>query len=227
MRTKESLMKEFESYRELVVSRREQFDKFIEILNERSNYFDSPASPRYHCNWEHGLLEHSLNVVRNALRIKQVLAPGIPDESCVICGLFHDLGKAPIDGKYYKKVEPSPKQVQYGYVPYPAFKYDDDPNTFMTVPQKSVRQVTQYIPLHDYEYQAILIHDGQYVDENHSYKCKENPFALILHYADSFSGFVIEGTRKQSLDGKSYVLEESIVGIIGGFDSDWIRREDD
>jgi hypothetical protein len=40
--------------------------------------------------------------------------------------------------------------------------------------------------------QAIVYHDGQYVDDNTSVATKETPLALLLQYADSWSGFVIE-----------------------------------
>lgn len=192
-----------------VVNRRSEFDKFVEVLKEKSTYFTAPASPGYHCNWEEGLLEHSINVAENAIAIKNVLAPGIPDESCVICALFHDLGKAPIGRPYYLFREPTTNQAKYGFIAYPPYKYSDEPRDFMTVPQTSVRQLTQYIPIEDWEYQAILIHDGVYVDENKAYGTKENAFSLILHYADSFAGFIQEGSDKQDESGKKMVRKWS------------------
>lgn len=199
------LQKRWDTLVSKVDTRREQFDKFVEVLKDKSTYFTAPASPKYHCNWEEGLLEHSINVAENAIAIKNVLAPGIPDESCVICGLFHDLGKGPIGKPYYLFAEPTEKQAKAGYVPYPPFTYNDDrDDIYLSVPQRAVRQVTRFIPLRDYEYQAILIHDGQYVNDNDSYSSKENPFALILSYADNFAGFVQEGIDAKSESGKKY-----------------------
>lgn len=201
---REDLKKRWDALVEKVVDRREDFDKFVSELEKRSTYFTAPASPGYHCNWEEGLLEHSINVAEAAVAIKNVLAPGYSDESCVICGLFHDLGKGPLDRPYYLFNEPTANQKKYGFVVARPFKYNEDPQIFMTVPQTSVRQITQYIDLTDWEYQAILIHDGVYVDENKAYGTKETPFALILHYADSWSGFILEGSMKPSEDGKRY-----------------------
>ena len=48
------------------------------------------------------------------------------------------------------------------------------------------------MPLSEEEVQAIVYHDGQYVDDNASVATKETPLTLLLQYADNWSGFVIE-----------------------------------
>jgi hypothetical protein len=40
-------------------------------------------------------------VAETLLRIKDTLAPDISDESCVIVGLFYDVGKVGMPGKLY------------------------------------------------------------------------------------------------------------------------------
>jgi hypothetical protein len=42
------------------------------------------------------------------------------------------------------------------------------------------------------EVQAIVYHDGQYVEDNRSCATHEERLTLLLQYADSWSGFVIE-----------------------------------
>jgi hypothetical protein len=49
-----------------------------------------------------------------------------------------------------------------------------------------------YIKLTEEEAQAIIYHDGQYVEDNASVAAKEAPLTLLLQYADSWSGFVVE-----------------------------------
>lgn len=39
---------------------------------------------------------------------------------------------------------------------------------------------------------SIVYHDGQYVDDNRSVATHEEPLTLLLQYADSWSGFVLE-----------------------------------
>ena len=43
------------------------------------------------------------------------------------------------------------------------------------------------IELSEEEVQAIVYHDGQYIDDN-----AEEPLTLLLQYADNWSGFVLE-----------------------------------
>lgn len=50
----------------------------------------------------------------------------------------------------------------------------------------------KHIELTEEEVQAIVYHDGQYVDDNTSVATREEPLTLLLQYADSWSGFVIE-----------------------------------
>ena len=68
--------------------------------------------------------------------------------------------------------------------------------TYLSVPIRSLYLLLPYLPLTQEEAQAIAYHDGQYVDDNHSVATKECPLTLLLQYADSWSGFVIEKEEK-------------------------------
>ena len=81
--------------------RKNQVMKFRSFLESETSWLSSPASTRFHLNIERGLLLHSVGVTYNALRIKDLLAPDITDESVVITALFHDLGKVGLPGKPY------------------------------------------------------------------------------------------------------------------------------
>jgi len=56
--------------------------------------------------------------------------------------------------------------------------------------------VTKYIPLSDAEAQAILYHDGQYVEENRSIRHKEEPLTLLAHWADYWTAHIYEEGRE-------------------------------
>ena len=84
----------YENLKLKVVSRREEFLKFMEFVETETEYLTAPASTKFHLCREGGLLEHSVNVAETLLKIKNTLAAEILDESCVIVGLLHDLGKA-------------------------------------------------------------------------------------------------------------------------------------
>jgi len=186
------VMKRYEQLKEKVIVRKEAFQKFIEFLEKETSWLASPASTKFHLCVEGGLLEHSCNVAETLLQIKATLAPHISDESCVIVGLLHDLGKAGMPGNpQYIKNEPTERQKQYGYPASIPFAFNTK-LTYLSVPVRSVYLILQYFQLTEDEMQAIVYHDGQYVDDNASVATKETPLTLLLQYADTWSSFVKE-----------------------------------
>ncbi len=90
---------------------RENIDYVIEDL-EDLGFFEAPASSKNHFNFEGGLVEHSLNVYKIAIMLKEQiikLRPDIvnriPDDSIAIAALLHDVCKADIYKKVVKKVK--------------------------------------------------------------------------------------------------------------------------
>lgn len=187
-----ALRERYESIKSLVTERKEQFDRLMEYLETQTAWLTSPASTKFHLSRESGLLEHSLNVAETLLRLKATLMPEISDESCAIVGLLHDLGKAGMPGNpQYIPNEPTPRQKQYGYGPSTPYSFNNR-LTYLSVPVRSVYLIMQYLPLSEEELQAIVYHDGQYVDDNKSAATHEEPLTLLIQYADSFSSFVLE-----------------------------------
>ncbi|MBQ7516124.1 MAG: HD domain-containing protein, partial [Schwartzia sp.] len=93
-RNNERTERALEALKEKVTERRAEFAALMAFIESETSYLTAPASTRFHLCKEQGLLEHSVNVAENLLKIKNTLAPDISDESCVIAGLLHDLGKA-------------------------------------------------------------------------------------------------------------------------------------
>lgn len=200
----------FQNLLDKVVDRKNQVANLVDYLRDNTTYFIGPGSHVYHNNWDGGLLEHHCNVAENMIKIKNLLAPDISDESCVIVGLFHDLGKVGMPGQpYYIVNPPTDKQKQWGYVqdkPY----FHGDVRPYMPVPHRSLWLMTKFVDLSPEEFQAILIHDGQYIQDNSSYACKECRLALIAHYADSWAGFIMEETMKKNENGKGYTKTHEV-----------------
>ncbi len=187
-----NLEKRYHDLLEKVVDRKEEFKNLMTFVENETDFLKSPASTKYHLCKEGGLLEHSINVAENLLKIKNTLAPEITDESCVIVGLLHDLGKAGMPGNpQYIKNEPTEKQKMWGY---PAsIPYSFNTNlTYLSVPVRSLYLINSRFPLTEVEAQAIVYHDGQYVDDNKSVATKEEKLLLCLQYADTWSSFVTE-----------------------------------
>lgn len=182
----------YEALKSRVIKRKEEFSLLTDFIENKTEYLTAPASTRFHLCKEQGLLEHSVNVAENMLRLRSALAPEIDEESCIITALIHDLGKAGMPGNpQYIPNEPTPRQKQYGYGPSVPYRMNDN-LTYLSVPLRSLYLSIPYISLSECEVQAIMYHDGQYVDDNRSVATKEAPLTLLLQYADTWSTFVTE-----------------------------------
>lgn len=90
---------------------REDIDYVIEDI-DKLGFFDAPASTRFHLNYEGGLAEHSLNVCKVALRLREQMIemdkkiePHLRKDSVIIASLLHDVCKADIYKPAVKKAK--------------------------------------------------------------------------------------------------------------------------
>ena len=178
-----TVLESYEKLKGKVTVRKKDFDDFINFLENETIWLTAPASIRYHNSFEGGLLDHSVRVCENLLEIKALWAPEISDESCVITGLFHDVGKigSPKNPRYLKN--------NAGY-----YTYNKD-QIEMSIAHRSLYLVSKYINLTEEEAQAILYHDGQYIDDNKVIAHKENRLTLLITFADTWAA-AQEGKRK-------------------------------
>ena len=187
----------YEALKSRVVKRKGEFDALINFIENETDYLNSPASTRFHLCRKQGLLEHSVNVAETMLKFREAIAPDIDEESCIITALIHDLGKAGMPGRpQYLENEPTPKQKQYGFPATVPYRMNDD-LVYLSVPLRSLYLAIPHISLSECEVQAVMYHDGQYVDDNKSVATKETPLLLLLQYADTWSTFVIEKDTKR------------------------------
>jgi hypothetical protein len=187
-----ALQERYNALKELVKSRANEFAGLMEYIEEETEWLIAPASTRFHLCKENGLLEHSVNVAETLIRIKNTLYPLIEDESCVIVALLHDLGKVGMPGEpLYIKNRPTENQRRAGFGPTHPYSYNND-MTYLSVPVRSLYLALPFLPLSEEETQAIVYHDGQYVDDNRSVAKNERPLTLMLQYADNWCGFVVE-----------------------------------
>ena len=182
----------YEVLKNRVVKRKDEFDALINFMENETDYLNSPASTRFHLCRKQGLLEHSVNVAETMLKLRSSLAPEIDEESCIITALIHDLGKAGMPGTpQYLENEPTPKQKQYGFPASIPYRINES-LVYLSVPVRSLYLAIPHISLSESEVQAVMYHDGQYVDDNKSVATKETPLLLLLQYADTWSTFVTE-----------------------------------
>lgn len=182
----------YEALKSKVVKRKKEFDAFINMLEADTSWLTSPASTRFHLNKEGGLLEHSVGVTETLLKFRELLAPQISEESCVIVALFHDVGKIGMPGKPRYLKNTNEWEIKNRNMTYKVNPAEVD----MNLAARSLYLVAKYIPLFDSEAQAILAHDGQYIEANKEYAHRETPLTLLITFADTWTAHVYEEGRK-------------------------------
>ena len=179
--------------------KREGADKLLEYLLN-SDFFTAPASARFHCSFEGGLCEHSLNVYDclvsylNMPRTKEIMGVSYSEESIAIVALLHDLCKVGVYKKGFRNV----KNEQGAWQRVDTFEYDDK------LPyghgEKSVYIASGYMRLTREEAFAIRYHMGyssQTEDpRNVSAAFEMFPLAFALSTADSEATYFVEAKKE-------------------------------
>ena len=167
-----------ELYKEHI--KRDGADKLYEWLN-RSDFYEAPASTRYHGSHPGGLVEHSVNVYNRLKHLVEVCWPGgeKPNgETIAIVSLLHDLCKA----NFYGIEMRNRKNEQGQWEKYPFYIVDD--KLPLGHGEKSVIMLQNFMRLSMNEIYAIRFHMGDYSDQNTIKAFDICPLALLLHQAD-------------------------------------------
>ncbi|MBQ9515078.1 MAG: HD domain-containing protein [Ruminococcus sp.] len=156
---------------------------------QKTDFFTAPASTKFHCACECGLVMHSVSVF-NTLIEKHFDEDNDSIESFAICALLHDLCKA----QFYKVSTRNVKNDETGQwekVPY----YTVDDSFPYGHGEKSVFLIERFMRLKLEEAMAIRWHMGGF-DDNSGYAISQAydryPLAVKLHLADLESTYLRE-----------------------------------
>jgi hypothetical protein len=138
---------------------------------------------------------HSVGVAETALKLRDLLAPDLGEESVVITALFHDVGKIGGAGKAYYLPNDNLWEVRNR-----GRTYKVNPEIIaMNSAVRGLCLVSRFIPLTEEETQAIVAHDGLYPVRggvvNLEYHQKECRLLMLLQFADKWSAVVEEENR--------------------------------
>ena len=180
--------------------KREGADKLLDYLtSSQSDFFDAPASTRFHGAYKGGLCEHSVNVyhclsdylARPRVKSEYGLCPDA--ESVAIVSLLHDLCKV----NCYRSGTRNVKDKNGVWQTVPTFEYDD------TLPyghgEKSVYIITGFMRLTRDEAFAIRYHMGFAGTEdarNVGSAFEMFPLAFALSTADMEATYFLEGKKE-------------------------------
>lgn len=73
----------------LRLTKKDNIEKLIQYYRD-SDFYTTWASSTFHCNYNGGLLQHSLNVCDYALKLWENFKSTVPRESVIFCALTHD-----------------------------------------------------------------------------------------------------------------------------------------
>lgn len=185
-----------------VVKRKTEFDHFIDFLENRTNWLTAPAELEGPLACEKGLLIRSVAVTKQLLRIKDTIMPQLDEESAIIIGLFHDVGKVGIEGKPYFIVKEHVGSTSTSTLGLsfstristadssPKNSYSINPKlVHMDIGVRSLYLVSQYMLLSDDEAQAI-----SYATNIKALDNKLSPYTLILQTAVDLQTTVYENS---------------------------------
>ena len=170
-----------------VVKRKTEFDHFIDFLENRTAWLTAPAELEGPLACEKGLLIRSVGTAKQLLRIKDTIMPQLDEESAIIISLFHEVGKAGIEGKPLYIVEEKASSAPTSALGL-SFSSRISSNTpaqtsyavnsklvHMSVGVRSLYSVSQFMLLSDDEAQAI-----SYASDIELLKGKVSPYTLLL-----------------------------------------------
>jgi hypothetical protein len=174
----------FRSFMEKLGDRSAPALALVDHLGERLAMCPASSRKEYHAAFPGGLVDHSLRLLSNALKLCKTFNWEVPKDSLIIGCLLHDLGKVgDHERDYYLPQDSDWHREKLGEM----YKHNRE-ILYMTVPDRGVWLCQHFgLKLTQDEWLAIKLNDGQYAEENAPYKMKEPLLADIVHLADYIS----------------------------------------
>lgn len=210
MLSKEQIAKNKEEFISLINSINREFDKekLINWLENKSDFFTAPASTKYHCGYEGGLCEHSLNVYYALRNLNYSYMPELTatseeveqgihkykydEDTLKIVGLLHDISKA----NYYEIFNRNVKDNNGNWQQVQDYRIKEDRFIYGNDEQNTEFMVSTFIPLTVDERVALLHKSGGKAfdsnQENIPTIFSKYKLAALLHCADMLSCYVLE-----------------------------------
>lgn len=175
--------------------RREGLEELLDWL-EREDFYEAPASTKYHGAYPGGLCQHALDVFDMALKTAAAFAPELSRESLTVCALFHDLCKVDFYKLGWRTVKVNGKSDQV-----PAYTIEER-FMFGGHGSKSAFLVERHMHLTDEEAMAITCHMGFADGDERTRRTvsdvyKTCPLAWVIHTADEAAAFLLERNEAQ------------------------------
>lgn len=176
----------YDNYLREYLSERCDVNKLIQDL-EDGGFYTAWASTTFHCNYDCGLLEHTLNVIDYALKLADTLNSKVSRESIVLCACGHDWGKC--FGYYVDNILKSGN---------PSGSKPKKINPSLMIKSHALRSLnfaSKHFVLTESEKVCILSHDGWYESTNRDYMLALDELLYIVHSADLYVARFVEPVK--------------------------------
>ena len=202
----ERMLQNKQEYIDLIKSISREFDKdaFITMLEE-TDFFEAPASSKYHNAFPGGLCEHCINVYKRLSELNTLLSLKLDEDSIIIASLCHDLSKINYympsvrNEKVYSQSGSKHDELgNYDWVSTRTYSVKPTSQRFIYANHEvTAEMITKsYIPLTYDESIAILHHHGgmssDCAQDNLGEIFNYSSLALCLHLADMIASFINE-----------------------------------
>ena len=160
--------------------KRDGSQRLLEWL-EKSDFFTAPRSTRFHESYPGGLVEHSLAVWNELIRLLKAYPElKVSAETAAIVSLLHDVCKIDL----YSQELRNKKDETGVWVKYPVYVHNEK-FKFGGHGSKSVYLIQKYMQLTDAEAVAIKNHMGAGDGDYSAYEAfRTYPLAFLTHTAD-------------------------------------------
>lgn len=154
----------------------------LKMFLEKSDFYEAPASTKFHGSFKSGLIEHSYKVYEILKEKVKFHHLEVTEETLIIVAILHDICKV----NFYKVDYRNAKNSKGEWEKVPYYAVED------TIPyghgEKSVMMITEYMKLTNEEKYAIRWHMG-FSEPKENYLTlgqafKKYPLALLMHEAD-------------------------------------------
>ena len=172
------------------VIHREGLEELLAWLG-KVDFFEAPASTKYHGAYPGGLCQHSLDVWEYAQKLAPLSPAPIPEESLAIASLFHDVCKCSLYRTDYRN-----QKIDGEWQRVPVYVADERFH-FGGHGSKSVYQVQYFMKLEPAEAAAINCHMGfsdgspsTVRDVGSAYG--QFPLSWVVHAADEAATYLLK-----------------------------------
>ena len=179
----EQIEKDWKTFRGLCEKLRDRTEavlKMVDFFEERLLFCPASSKKQFHCSFEGGLLNHSLRVAQNIIKINKTFNLNLPQESLLLVALFHDFGKiGNLDEANYLPQE-SDWHIKKGFL----YNFNESIQ-YMTYSDRTLFLFQHFgINLTEDEFVSLRASDGPFPYENKPYNMKEPLLCVVLQMAD-------------------------------------------